>query len=48
MFWLLTYNRAHTSLRVTQEREMSHDGTHIKTEYVFGAEYASLAKLGYE
>ena len=48
MFWLLTYDRAHTSLRVTQEREMSHDGTHIKTEYVFGAEYASLAKLSYE
>ena len=38
MFWLLTHNRAHTSLRVTQEREMSEDNTHIKTEFVFGAE----------
>ena len=46
MYWLLTYNRAHTSLRVTQERETSHDTARIKTEYVFGAEYASLPKLG--
>ena len=43
MFWLLTYSRAHTSLRVTQEREMSHDSTYIKTEFVFGAEYAFFA-----
>ena len=48
MLWLLTLNRAHTSLRVTQEREMSQDNVHIKTEFVFGAEYASLPKLGFE
>ena len=48
MLWLLTLNRAHTSLRVTQEREMSQDNVHIKTEFVFGAEYASIPKLGFE
>ena len=48
MLWLLTYDRAHTSLRDTQERETSHDTACVKTEDGFGAEYASLPRLGYE
>lgn len=36
--WLLTRTRARTSLQLMEEDEIAHDGTKIKTEFVFGAE----------